>query len=153
VNKKGFTLVELITVIALLAILMAIATPSFMSWRESAQYKEVARDVLSGLRRARSLAVSENRTVNVTLNPATHILTVDGSSMTLHENVSVQASGDNLSGSDPDQDDCSTGMGTGSITRIFYPQGTCDKHFYVLINNDSSLCVRIESTATGLARL
>ena len=59
-SQKGFTLLELIIAIAVMAILMAIATPSFNTWRAQASLKAEAREVLGSFQRARSEAVTRN---------------------------------------------------------------------------------------------
>jgi type IV fimbrial biogenesis protein FimT len=67
--SSGFTLVELLVAIGLMAILLAIATPSFLEWRKNVQYKEAADGVLSALRLARTNAISQNRQNRVEFNP------------------------------------------------------------------------------------
>lgn len=65
----GFSLLELIIVIAILAIIMGIALPEFAAWRQSAKYKQAADGVLSALRTARHNAVTQNIQNRVEFNP------------------------------------------------------------------------------------
>lgn len=65
-SQKGFTLLELIIAIAVMAILMAIATPSFNTWRAQASLKAEAREVLGSFQRARSEAVTRNTDIDLT---------------------------------------------------------------------------------------
>jgi prepilin-type N-terminal cleavage/methylation domain-containing protein len=58
--EKGFSLVELLVTISIAAILMAIASPSMISYMESAEYREASQQALQILRQARSRAVTEN---------------------------------------------------------------------------------------------
>ncbi len=59
-SKAGFTLLELIIVMAIMSILMAISIPSFMGWRQNLKYRETAREVASILREAKSRAITNN---------------------------------------------------------------------------------------------
>lgn len=65
----GFTLMELLILIAIAGILLAIATPSFMQWRQNLQYKEAADGLVSALRTARDSAISLNRQNRVEFEP------------------------------------------------------------------------------------
>jgi len=63
--KKGFTLVEMIIVIALIAIITAIATPGYRAFMEQRRLKGAARQVMTHLMEARMKAVSINERVKV----------------------------------------------------------------------------------------
>lgn len=58
---EGFTLVELIVVLAILAGLAALAAPSFSRTAESARLRTAASDVRTSLSRGRALAVAAAR--------------------------------------------------------------------------------------------
>jgi len=68
-TQVGFTLIELLITIAVAGILLAIATPSFLQWRQNLQYKEAADGLVSTLRTARSSAISLNRQNKVEFKP------------------------------------------------------------------------------------
>lgn len=60
---RGFSLVELVVAIALLALLLGLAAPSFATWTRNAQVRSVGDALQSGLRQAQAEAVRRNRQV------------------------------------------------------------------------------------------
>ena len=64
-NQRGFTLIEIIIVIAILGILGAIAMPSFNVWRQNAQVRSDARLVMGALQQARVEAITRNESVTM----------------------------------------------------------------------------------------
>lgn len=60
---RGFTLVELMIAIALLAVLIALASPSLSQWIRSAQVRTVAETLQNGVRSAQAEALRRNRQV------------------------------------------------------------------------------------------
>ena len=58
---RGFTLVELVVTIALLALLMGLAAPSFTLWTRNAQVRTVSDALQNGARLAQAEAVRRNR--------------------------------------------------------------------------------------------
>ena len=66
-NNKGFTLTELIIVIAIVAILTAVAVPSVISWRSNWKVSGAARQVMASLQDAKLQAVKTNSDFTVNL--------------------------------------------------------------------------------------
>ncbi len=67
-GKAGFSLVELMVVIGIIAIMAAAGTPSFLNWLPNYRLRSAARDIYSTLQNARLLAVRENTSVRVVFN-------------------------------------------------------------------------------------
>jgi len=68
VNQKGFTIVEMMIVIAIVGILASLAMPSFSEMIAASQVKSAASDLQMSLMRTRSEAGKRN--ANITLTPA-----------------------------------------------------------------------------------
>ena len=65
-NRKGFTIIEVLVVIAIMAILLAIAVPSVRNWSIKNQKSAAASEIYSLLSLARTRAVTNSRPVTVT---------------------------------------------------------------------------------------
>ena len=76
-KNNGFTLMELMIVIAIIAILAAIAIPSFISWLPEKQLADGAQDILMGLQKSRSRAIMTNREVIFNFDADSFIAFVD----------------------------------------------------------------------------
>ena len=66
----GFTVMELIVVIAMAMLLMGIALPSFLSWLPTFRLSAAARQVATDLQMARMRAVAQNASNTVTFTPS-----------------------------------------------------------------------------------
>jgi prepilin-type N-terminal cleavage/methylation domain-containing protein len=59
-SDKGFTILELLTVILIISTVFAIAIPSYVTWRQSVEFRTTARAIAAILRDARSRAILSN---------------------------------------------------------------------------------------------
>ncbi|HXY55169.1 MAG TPA: GspH/FimT family pseudopilin [Nitrospirota bacterium] len=57
---KGYTVIEMVVVIAIISTITAIALPPYVQWRQSVQYRSTARSIAAMMRDARSRAISNN---------------------------------------------------------------------------------------------
>lgn len=64
-NEQGFSFAELMTVIAIIGILSAIALPNFLGSLPEKRLRNATRNLYADLQKARLLAVKENRSVRV----------------------------------------------------------------------------------------
>ncbi|MDD2365512.1 MAG: prepilin-type N-terminal cleavage/methylation domain-containing protein [Desulfuromonadaceae bacterium] len=60
-SNKGFTLTEVITVIAIMAIITGFALPPFVGWLQNMKYKQAASEIANYLKTARSSAIALNK--------------------------------------------------------------------------------------------
>lgn len=67
-QQPGFTLLELMTVVAISAVLAAIAVPNFMVWRSNLRLGAGAREILSAIQETRMRAVRDQTLAIITFN-------------------------------------------------------------------------------------
>lgn len=72
-RTAGFTLAELVVIIAIIGILAVMAVPSFLSYYRAAALKSGAQQVVTQVNQAREIAIKENSDVCVTLASSTQM--------------------------------------------------------------------------------
>jgi type II secretion system protein H len=65
----GYTMMELLFVMAIIAVMAAIMFPHMQSWKRSLETKKAARQIVGALRHTRSLAITTNREHRVDFEP------------------------------------------------------------------------------------
>lgn len=70
-RATGFSLIELMVGIIILAILASIAIPDFKIWLQNSQIRNATESILNGLQQARAAAVSRNASMEFTLGSGT----------------------------------------------------------------------------------
>ena len=66
-RQGGFTLIEVMIALTLLALLMGIGVPTFRSWIQNSQVRTAADGVIAGIQLARSEAIRRNKPVEFDL--------------------------------------------------------------------------------------
>ncbi|PIT90709.1 MAG: hypothetical protein COU22_00715 [Candidatus Komeilibacteria bacterium CG10_big_fil_rev_8_21_14_0_10_41_13] len=68
IRFKGFSLVELITVVAIIGILASLTYPSFNNYTQNQELKNSAKELLSNLKLAQQYTVTEQAKYSVAIN-------------------------------------------------------------------------------------
>lgn len=99
-KSQGFTLVELMLVVAVLGILAAMATPSFIHMIKDRQLRTAAEDVYNTFRYARAEAIRSSKLISIQLNNSSdwsdgfQVLNRDGETLRVHSAKSGIAVGE-----------------------------------------------------------
>ncbi len=75
-KKSGFTIIELMVVIAIISILATLAIPNFFTWRPKRQLSAATKDVFAVMQYARSRALKDNASVGLLFDKANETYTV-----------------------------------------------------------------------------
>lgn len=67
-NNKGFSLVELVIIVAIVGILAAIATPSIMEWMPNIRFRGASQELFGHMQQAKMEAVKRSANVVVRFN-------------------------------------------------------------------------------------
>ncbi|MDR0770300.1 MAG: GspH/FimT family pseudopilin [Burkholderiales bacterium] len=67
-TAKGFSLIELISVVALLGLFLTMATPSIQGYLENTRVRNVAESIEAGMQKARSHAVNKNTPTEIVID-------------------------------------------------------------------------------------
>ena len=68
-RQAGFTLLELMLVVAVIGIITALATPMFLSYYQGAQLRVAAEQVVTFLNQGRQMAITQNGLICVHIAP------------------------------------------------------------------------------------
>ena len=90
-RQTGFSLIELLVVLAILALALALVPPLLPDAVDSVRLRKAQRDLISGLRYARSRAVSLQQAVTLDLNVKNGTMTVAGRrrDLSLPDNITL----------------------------------------------------------------
>ncbi len=102
-TMSGFTLLELLVAIGIASALASVAVPAFLSWLPTLRLSAASRQVAVDLDLARTKAVSQNTSFQVSFNGSSYLVQKcagscvnDSGNIALPEGITVSASGSPL---------------------------------------------------------
>jgi type IV fimbrial biogenesis protein FimT len=67
-SNSGFSLIELLIIISIIALLVAVSLPSIIDWRQNLTFRQTGRQISSLLREAKATAIASNRQQRLVLD-------------------------------------------------------------------------------------
>ena len=148
-KQKGFSLVELMVVVAIMLIMGTVALPTLVKLLPAYTLKNTARELCSNMRKARSMALKQNRDVLMIFTPGDNSYKVDTITVKLAEGV-VFGSGTAATPASNGPALQTDGIDFDSNQITFNGRGlTTSSNQYVYLTNNRSLTVAIGASAAG----
>ena len=88
-HQSGFTLLEIMVVLAIAGLVLGVSGPMALKLYESTQYRSAVKDVMTSLTAARYSAISSGRYVDVVTTPELRTIKAGKKEVTLTDNVNL----------------------------------------------------------------
>ncbi|MFB3925265.1 MAG: GspH/FimT family pseudopilin [Syntrophales bacterium] len=134
-HSRGFSLVELIVVIGIIATALAIVYPAFHGYIRNTNLRSAAREVASDIFFVREKAISENRRYRITFDVAANNYTIEQGTSAGGPYTLVQVKPVSSFGSDIRLTNAAFG---GDAAIVFQTRGTAEAGSAVLTNSRGS---------------
>lgn len=142
-KRSGFTVTELIVIIALLSLLTTVGVPNFLSWLPKYRLRSAARDLFSNLQLAKMEAIKTNRNCSIGYqkNPDRYAITLLNKTVMLSDYKSgIRFEGPNNQ--------------TFSVANItFNSRGTSNAGYAYLTNSGNTAYYRVGPLTSGVIKL
>jgi len=142
-KRSGFTIIELIIVIAILGILTAVGVPNFLSWLPKYRLKSAARDLYSNMQLAKMAAIKANGNCSVTYSSNPDQYTVN----LLNKTVVLGDYGSGVNFDGPNNET----FAVATIT--FNSRGTSNMGYGYLSNSANTAYYRVGPLISGVIKL
>jgi prepilin-type N-terminal cleavage/methylation domain-containing protein len=160
---KGFSLVELVVVLAVIGITSAIAAPSVTAWIQNYRAKTAARQLMTDLQFARMTAVSQKVDCTVTISTVTNQYTIqqNGNNVIMPRQFGVQYINNNINNQANPYYAPGVALGTNPVantwTITFDPLGiprfTPNNVFDAMIRQGAAAPWTVRVSPTGLIQI
>ena len=168
-RKDGFTMVELIIVIAVIGIMAAIAAPNFLSWLPQYRLQRAARDLYSNLYLAKISAIKNNTSWAIVFNVSTGMYEVcsgkgpdnswRGTDNDVVKKVVLGDYGSNITfGNGSATKPVATTFGNGvtysspNDVAVLNSRGTSNSGYVYLTNSTNIACLAVGSSSSGVVK-
>ncbi|MDI6727736.1 MAG: prepilin-type N-terminal cleavage/methylation domain-containing protein [Thermodesulfovibrionales bacterium] len=138
-GQEGFSLVELLVTIGIIAVVAAIAIPQLQSYATNSRLKSAARDVMGDIFLYKERAIAENRQYRITFNIGGNTYTIEQPPGTIIQTKTPTTFGNDIRISN---------VGTTETVYTFQTRGTVNAGTVVLINDRGSTAT-ITTNITG----
>jgi len=155
-DTSGFTMIELVVVIAIIAILASVGIPTFSQFLPNYQLKQAALDMFSNMQATKVEAVKNNASRSMTMNTAAKSYTKpDGIQVKLTdygEGVDYGGGDATKNATTSGGSDFSGGVSYTSDIVTFNSRGTCNAG-WIYLENKKGTSYAIGSLSSGVIRL
>lgn len=155
-KQKGFSLVELMVVVAVMVIMGLVAVPSLVTTYPTYKLKKTSRDLCSNMRKARSLAIKQNREIIMEFDTAENKYSIDGGTPIALEGGIFYGPGNATTPASPDDSMPSDGVSFEGNTVVFNARGlvtppTNTGNIYVYNNKGEVFAAGVTTIAGTIA--
>jgi prepilin-type N-terminal cleavage/methylation domain-containing protein len=152
-KKSGFTLMELVVVIAIISALAAIAVPAYIDWLPRYRAKKAAMELSGLLHTVKLKAIKENRTLGVFFDSGSdRYFVLSNWGTNANWDGPTQVGGDDPTDRMVDLSEYGSGVrfaGAPGVVILFQSRGTCDSATISVTNNGGDPVYRILTTLAG----
>jgi len=159
-DTGGFTLTELLIVIAILAIVTAVTVPAMSDWMPRFQHRAAARDLRSTMQQAKMTAVRDYDTWRVSFDTAANTYFLVAPDGTTSHTVSLESYGHGIRLIDTTAATCGAASANWNNDPIsqadflsFTPRGFGNSRSVYLERGSGGICFALTVTSTGAIRL
>lgn len=159
-TEKGFTLLEIIVVVAIIGIAAAIAVPSIRSFSVKYNFRSAAFEIMTTLMQARTNAARDNGTWQVVFDNAANTFDLtdpNGNVVSSHGLASYGNGTRLLVAGEGTCGNATSNWNNGNIRQAnatsFSGRGTSSPNSFYIKNQDNDACYAISTSNNGVVRL